>query len=229
MSPTRRRLRLWVFVLGAACFATARGETIGPYEVVAAPTSATLVIGGGAGFNWLNVVNAPVTIDEAFTGFSLIDDGYGNGSGGTTLLLTFAPGVLRNHPGPDLVLFDGSSQQKAYLVRTSHDGFVAQIVVAGAFSDTGVDRSYFFGGQGPTPFDVMAATIDLSALNVPNGQAVDQVRLFAEVSGNDTLGLGVLAGPPQVPALSQWGLASAGLLLLAAGARLLVGRPAPQA
>jgi hypothetical protein len=50
---------------------------IGPRDVVAAPTSAVLVIGGGAQFTWMNVVNAPVSIDEAFTGFGMIDDGYG--------------------------------------------------------------------------------------------------------------------------------------------------------
>jgi hypothetical protein len=200
----------------------AADEIIGPYTVVAAPTSAVLLTGGGASFNWLNVVNAPVSIDQALTGFSLIDDGYGNAQSGTTLRLTFAPGSLTNHAGPDLLLLDANNDGNQYRVATSHDGFSHEILVT-ASTDTGVDRNYFFGGQGPTTFDVMAAAIDLSSLNVPPGGSVDQVRLFTEGGSNDPLGLGVLASPAPVPTTSPWSLVALGLLLGAvAGGR--VGR-----
>src|SRR5262245_58371581 len=185
-----------VVAIGALSLGTARAdEVIGPYTIVAAPVSAALV--GGGGGNWLNVVNVPVSIDQAFTGFSVIDDGWGNVASGTTLRLTFAPGALRNQPGPDLVLFDADDNLNVYLVSTSHDNFAAQRVIS-PVTDTGVDRNYFFGGQGPTLFRVFAATIDLSSFNIPQGQTVDQIRVFAEGPSNDPLGLGVLAAT-QVP------------------------------
>jgi len=192
-------------------------ETIGPHTIIRTPSAASVASGGGAPFTWLNQANVPVNINEAFTGFSVITDGFANAPAGTTILVTFATGTLRNGPGPDLVLLDANSDTNVYLVATSHDGFSQQIVVS-AFADTGVDRSYFVGGAGPTSFDITAATIDLSSLGVPSGMVVEQVRLFCEGPSNDPVGLGVLesVGPP-VPAASTWMIASFALLLLSAG------------
>ncbi len=200
-------------------------EIIGPYTIVEAPIMATLTSGGGASFNWLNVVNAPVSINEAFTGFSIIADGYANANAGTTIVVTFASGALHNGPAYDLVLFDANDDLNVYLIATSHDGFSQQIVVT-SFGDTGVDRSYFYGGTGPSTFDVTAAEIDLSSLGVPDGEFVDQVRLFAEGPSNDPLGIGVVqtTGPP-VPTVSQWGLITLMLLLTAAGAVVIAVQP----
>lgn len=220
MISARRRWRLWIFTAGAIALGNARGEIIGPYDIQATPTAAVLFSGGGASFNWLNVVNTSVSIDEAFTGFSVIDDGYGNAQSGTILRMTFAPGVLRNQPGADLVLLDAGNDLNQYRVRTSYDGFTQEILV-NASTDTGVDRSYFFGGAGPTTFDVFGATIDLSSLNVPNGQIVQQVQLFTEGPTNDPLALGAIVAGESVPTLSQWGLVAMILLLLAAGTRVL--------
>jgi len=181
-------------------------ETIGPYTIVEAPIAATLTSGGGASFNWLNVVNTPVSINDAFTGFSIIEDGYANANAGTTIVVTFASGALHNGPGYDLVLFDANNDLNVYLVATSHDAFSQQIVVS-SFIDTGEDRSYFYGGAVPTTFDVTAAEIDLSAFNIPDGATVDQIRLFTEGPSNDPLGIGAVqaTGPP-VPATSPWGM-----------------------
>lgn len=215
----------WIFAVaaGLAAAGPVRGETIGPYNVVATPASAVLVSGGGALFNWLNVVNAPVSINEALTGFSVIDDGYANAQSGTTLRLTFDPGVLRNHPGSDLVLLDANNDLNQYRVRTSYDGFSREILV-NASSDTGVDRNYYFGGQGPAAYDVYAGTIDLSSLNIPEDQTVNTIQLFTEGPSNDPLGLGVLAVPGPVPSLSQWGLIVTSLLLFAVGTKALLRR-----
>jgi hypothetical protein len=60
----------------------ASAEVIGIWDVVS-PVSASLV-GGSTDeefFFWLNVVDAPVTIEEAFTGYSILDDGYANFTG----------------------------------------------------------------------------------------------------------------------------------------------------
>lgn len=220
MIRTASSCRFCIFTLGAIALGNARGETIGPYEIEATPTAAVLLSGGGASFNWLNVVNNPVSLDQALTGFSVIDDGYGNAQSGTTLRITFAPGVLRNQSGPDLVLLDAGNDLNVYRVKTSYDGFTQEILV-NASTDTGVDRSYFFGGAGPTTFDVLGATIDLSALNVPNGEFVHQVQLFTEGPSNDPLALGAIVAGESVPTLSPWGLSAMILLLLAAGTRVL--------
>lgn len=192
-------------------------ETIGPHTIIATPSAASLVSGGGVPFTWLNEVNSPVTISDALSGFSIISDGFANAPSGTTILVTFAPGVLHNGPGNDLVLFDANSDTNVYRVRTSYDGFSQEILVS-VFADTGVDRSYFLGGAGPTSFDITAAQIDLSTLGVPAGGVVGQVRLFCEGPSNDPVGLGVAesVGPP-VPAASTWMLANFVLLLLSAG------------
>jgi len=222
---TLRRSRRWIgcVAVWALLGVAHAGENVGQHTIVATPTSAVLVSGGGANFTWLNVVNGPVSIDAALTGFSTIDDGYANAAAGTTLRLSFGPGVLQNQPGPDLVLLDANNDLNVYLVSTSHDNFGQQIVVS-ATVDTGVDRNYFLGGQGPTPFDVMAAAIDLSSLNVPAGQSVDQIRLFTEGPSNDPLGLGVLAPATQVPSGSLLGLLVLILVVCAASARALRGR-----
>src|SRR5262245_5693361 len=140
----RFRSGILAVTLTAGLGAVAAVETVGPHTIEATPVSAVLVSGGGVSFRWLNVVNVPVTVDEALTGFSVIDDGYSNAQSGTVLLLTFAPGALRNGVGPDLVLLDAGNDLNQYRVRTSADGFAHEILV-NANTDTGVDRSYFYG------------------------------------------------------------------------------------
>ncbi len=57
----------FVLLVGQPLYAQ---ETIGPFDIGQAPESAT----GSMTGVWGNVVNTPVTIDEAFSGFSIIDD-----------------------------------------------------------------------------------------------------------------------------------------------------------
>lgn len=198
----------WLAVLAIGAMtpsgAATASEIIGPYTIVATPSAASLVFGGGGPqFNWLNIVNTPVTVNEAFTGFGLVDDGYANAEAGAAMLLSFAPGTLRNNAGPDLVLFDADNNLNVYLVSTSADGFSHQNV-ASATTNTGVTRNYFLGGAGPSSYDLYATTIDLSSFGIPAGQDVAQVRLFCEGPSNDLLGLGVLATSQQVPVGSTW-------------------------
>lgn len=62
MDTSKLRRGVWVVASGLIVIVSARAEVIGPYDIAATPSSATLVAGGGAAFNWLNVVNSPVTI-----------------------------------------------------------------------------------------------------------------------------------------------------------------------
>lgn len=200
-------------------------ETIGPYTIVEAPISATLTSGGGASFNWLNVVNASVSINEAFTGFSVIADGYSNGNAGTTIIVTFAPGSLHNGPGYDLVLFDAVNDGNTYRIAASHNNFASEMLLTSPdFTDTGVDRTYYFGGTGPFTYDVTAAEIDLSSMGVPDGATVDQVRIFAEAPSADPLGIGVVMSAGPVPTLSEVGLIGLVILLATSGAIIVAKR-----
>jgi len=175
-------------------------EVIGPWTIVQAPATATLIAGGGGLWDWLNVVNAPITLDEAFTGFSLIDDGFANGDAGTIVEMTFAPAVV-NQDGTDLVLLDGRYSENSYAVSTGFDGFVIeQAFDATVFGFTGVTRSYFYGeDNGPYEANVMAAPIDLSDLGVPDGGLVSAVRVIITSTQGDLLGLGV--SESEVPCL----------------------------
>jgi len=193
-------------------------EIIGPYKVIDAPVQAQMLGGGGVSFNWLNVVNTPVSIQEAFTGFSIIADGYANANAGTTFLLTYAPGVLRNDPGPDLVLFDAGGTGNQYIVYTSYNNFNHPILVFPSV-DTGEDRTYFYGGTGPQTYDVKAAVMDLSQFGVPAGATVSQVRVFTEGGSCDLLGVGVLLStcPSDIDGNGSVGSSDAALLVSALG------------
>jgi hypothetical protein len=209
-----RRLAICAIGASVPLVPAQAAEIIGPYTIVATPIAASLVSGGGPSFNWLNIANTPVSVNDAFTGFGVIDDGYANAASGSTLLLTFAPGTLVNQSGPDLVLFDADDNLNVYLVSTSADGF-SHPIAASATASTGVTRNYFLGGTGPSSYGVFATTIDLSAFGIPAEQAVNQVQIFTEGPSNDPLGLGVLAPSTQVPVGSTWVALTTGLLTAA--------------
>jgi len=201
-------------------------ETIGPYTVNQTPIAASLTSGGGGSFNWLNVANVPVSINEAFTGFSVIADGYANAPAGTTIILTFAPGSLYNGSGPDLVLFDADNDGNNYRVATSYNNFASEILLTPVnFIDTGVDRSFFYGGTGPTNYNITASEIDLSLLGVPTGALVEQVRLFCEGASNDPLALAAVQAA--APTVSEWGMVILSITILIAGTSLLSRGSAP--
>lgn len=212
--------RLFVLALYLSTSTAFAAESIGPYTVVHAPISASLTSGGGGPFNWLNVANMPVSINDAFTGFSVIADGYANAPAGTTIILTFGPGVLHNGSGADLILFDAENDSNTYRVATSNNSFSSEVILtAGDFTDTGDDRAYFYGGTGPSSYNVFAAAIDLSSLGVPAGAVVEQVRLFCEGPSNDPLGLATVQAA--VPAVSEWGMIVLSLTILIAATAVL--------
>lgn len=220
MGGTRCPLRF--VVLAAALAAPLRAEIIGPWDISDAPVSAALVAGGGGAWDWLNVVNAPISVSTAFSGFSIIDDGYANGPAGTTVEMTFAPGVAVNGPGDDLVVFDGRYSVNSYAWSTSYDGFVAEEALpGGAFAFTGVVKSYFYGGGGPFSALVMAKAVDLSTLGVPLGASILKVRLRGTTTEVDPLGIGVLRGRGgQVPSVPEPG----SLAFLGLGAAMALRR-----
>lgn len=193
----RERAPLALTVMLASAAVAHAQEVVGPWTIVQVPASATLVSGGVGSWDWLNVLNNPVSVNDAFSGPGLTDDGYANGSTGTTIELTFTPPVV-NGPTDDLVLFDAQFDQGAYDVAADHDGFAAvtSLPIA-AFVDTLVMPSYWYGSSsgGPYPAGVFGAPIELSDIGVPAGATVTKVRFTLTNGGGDPLGMGVPCPP----------------------------------
>ena len=95
-------------------------ETIGPFAISQAPVSATGSLGGV----WGNVVNSPVTVGEAFSGFSIMDDGWINIVADAFFEVTVNPPVI-NLTGPEIAVFDAPHDTGDYALRTAYDGFSA--------------------------------------------------------------------------------------------------------
>lgn len=183
-------------------------ETIGPWNIGATPVNATGSVAANA---WLNVANAPVSVFDAFTGFSILDDGMANLPTGTVIDLTWAAGTAVNNAGSDLVLFDARFSHNSYQVYVDFDGFTTPFAISAAdLAFTGEMRSYFYGagGAGAFPADIMAAPIDLAFWGVPLGGQVTTVRVVTTNSEADFIGMGSLVPAPGALAL----LSVAGLM-----------------
>ncbi len=172
-------------------------ETIGPWMIEAAPVAASEVTSQVDPANWLNVVDAPVTIFEAFTGFSIIDDGFANRLVDTVFEVSFAA-PIENVAGPDLVLFDARFDDGTYAVSSDFDGFALEVAVD-AFIDSGETRNYFYGNNpgGPFPAAAWGAEIDLTSLGLPLGGQATSFRIRSTNTSTDLLGLGALT--PVIP------------------------------
>lgn len=174
-------------------------ETIGPWTLEVAPSSALEVTSSIDPNNWLNVVNEAVSVLDAFTGFGIADDGFANFASNTTIELTF-PFLIRNDAGPDLVFFDGRfffTSINDYVISADHDSFATELALLGQqFQDSGENRSFFFGNfPGTSTADVFGIEIDLSDLGVPLGGTVGTVRIRSTSFEADPLGLGAFVSP----------------------------------
>ncbi len=166
-----------------------QADTLGPATFSRA-SSATLIAGGGGSFNWLNVINAPVSMTQALTAAPLQDMGYANATSGTVLEYTFPAGIT-NGPGPDIVVFDLHYDVGFYNVSTDFDGFAAAGAVGG-WANTGIGGSYWYDGAGPYGADVWWGTMDLSSVGVPVGGVVYAFRTIATNEATDPAGAGSL-------------------------------------
>ncbi|MBN1919543.1 MAG: PEP-CTERM sorting domain-containing protein [Verrucomicrobia bacterium] len=188
-------------VFAAGSSSSPASETIGPYTIESAPMSAQVIALGGSLWGWINVTNAYVSVNDAFTGFSILDDGYANPTG-VTIEMTFAPGTVINTTGTDLVVFDGRLSVNSYAISTDYDNFATELALPDTvFTDTGVDRDYYYQ-HSPDPnatyhADIMAAAVDLSSLGIPDGTQVLKVRVRSTSSEVDLIGVGSLHVVPE--------------------------------
>lgn len=187
--------RLALLALLAATPARAQ-ESIGPWEIVATPIAVTPIQPIGYPGGWLHVDPVPVTFGAIFTGFPLLDDGYGNPSN-FHVEFESADGVLVNRAGSDLLLIEARYDAGLFQVSTELDGFSTWAnVEPNDFSDTGLDRDYYYQRSPPgviNPCDVYAAPFDLSRLDVPFGATVRRIQMRCTLRG-DPIGVGVLDG-----------------------------------
>lgn len=193
MKPLRRTLVLASALLLAGSL-SAQTQNLGPWTL-SAPDSAQLIAGGSYAWGWLNVQNVPVTVDEAFSGLPLDDDGYANASPDTVIQCHFQSGVT-NQPGDDLVMFDAQYDYGVYDISTEYDGFTATVTVDTDGGTTVSNKDYYYGGGAINPAEIVGVAVDLSDLGVPAGAVVYNVR-FACVAGSpcDPVGLGNLTSP----------------------------------
>jgi hypothetical protein len=192
-------------------------EVIGPWTIAMVPSSATGTI--VADSDWLNTDNTPVTLSEAFSGSSVIADGVANIGAGQYYQVTFPTPVV-NGPGPELVVFEAQFDSGSYEIACNYDGFATTLSLPqGIFVNSGVSRSYYYGGGGPHIAQIWGATVDLSLLGVPDGASVTQVRVIAANNACDPLGVGALTAGSvaSIPAISNTGLLLLGLMVGAAG------------
>src|SRR5262245_1090252 len=111
------RIAIVLGTLGAAVSACAAEEVVGPWTADDAPVSATEVVGGGTIWASLGQTPDPVSINDAFSAFPIIEDGFANGAAGVTIEMTFGTPVV-NGAGDDLVVFDSRFSVNSYQFAT---------------------------------------------------------------------------------------------------------------
>jgi len=175
----------------AECNAQQSTSTIGPWDLIA-PDSATLLSGGGASFYWLNVVNAPVTVEEAMTSVPMDVQGFANPDYGTEIQVDFQSGVV-NNPGADLVMLESAFDKGSYAIYSDYDNYVARVDVYTTNGIIASDQDYYYNGGGPYYARVFGMEIDLSDMGVPAGAMVHSLRFRCIDSTCDPIGLGMIS------------------------------------
>lgn len=190
--------QLFIIIAMMAFIGTASyGEVIGEWNILSAPISATFQTGNPRSvIKWTNVNNANISISDAFSEMSVIDDGLGNLPNNSTITMTFSPRTALNIPGVDLVLFE-AFDEGSYSMSTDYDNFSSSLIIGPSqFLFTGIENEYYYGlNWGPFLTPVRGAPVNLSQLGIPLGQSVNEIRLVVITSGSDPLGIGSLSIP----------------------------------
>jgi len=184
----------------ADCKAQQSTSTIGPWDLIA-PDSASLISGGGISFYWLNVVNTPVTVEEAMTSVPMDIQGFANPDSGTKIQVNFQNGV-ENHPGPDFVMLESAFDKGTYAIYSDYDNYVAGVNV---FTTNGIivsDQDYYYNGAGPYNAKIFGMEFDLSDMGVPAGAMVHSLRFTCVDSTCDPVGLGMISDAFQLDAIN---------------------------
>lgn len=172
----------------------AQTQTLGPWTV-SPPDDASLISGGGVNFTTISVNNVNLSIQEAFTGLPLDEDGYANALTATTLEFLFQAGIT-NGAGDDLVIFDARFDPGDYSISSDYDGYVATTSALNTNGTLVSTQAYYYQGNGPFTAGVYGIPVDLTALGVPAGAMVNGIRATSTNAACDPVGLGkIVRGP----------------------------------
>lgn len=186
---------------------TSANEIIGDWDLAGAPTFASLVQGGGPFFDWLNEYNEPIDVNQGFSDFSIIADGFGNAMAGTIIEVTFDAGVVNQGKGvADLVFLEARFAPVAGLYKITVAGYEPMLFLGQGegvpdrvgFVDSGEDRSFFYGLNGTQDTaEIYGAEIDLSFFGIGVGVLPVPLTLQFEVLTDfrAPLGFGAFAVP----------------------------------
>jgi hypothetical protein len=148
------------------------------------PDGAAQIAGtSGSPWGWLNVANAPMSLNDAMTSVPIENGAWANAHTDVVVEVKFGSGVT-NGPGDDMAMVDAAFDVGVYSISTDYDGFVASLSVDTSSGDlcTTVGYYYEFNGGGPFTANVVAKRFDLTDLGVPAGATVYKLR-FAMLNG----------------------------------------------
>jgi hypothetical protein len=193
-----------VLILVLAFSRSSSATMIGSWDVQSAPTSASMLSGTTSGYlnTWMNVVNTPISVNDALSGPNILDAGIAN-LNNALFQLTFGSGSVLNNAGDDLVLFDSRYDAGSYAISSSYDDFSNVLSIKSAdFITTGESREYYLENvpYPPSPGNIYGVSIDLALLGIPDGAEVTDFRVWS-LNGmrSDFIGMGSLS-PSASPA-----------------------------
>lgn len=178
---------LTLFVCVAASLQLPAAQTIGPWNLLP-PDSASLISGGGVHWDWINVENVPLTLEQAMTSWPIDEQGYANADSGTEVQVNFVDGVT-NNVGPDLVMLDANFDQGNYSISCEYDGYGAGVAANIPGMPIATENEYYYLNAGPYRAKVRGVEVDLSDLGVPSGTTVYGFRFECIDAACDPIGL----------------------------------------
>ena len=170
MKQKRLIKRIVTFTAVLLCFAlTAQADvTLGPYNFNSTQFGNSLIESDGGSYSstdWLNVLNADPGNPAYLTGANF-DTGIANiGSSDPTYTIVYNTAIV-NGAGNDLGVVVGRYSTDNFYMAVSTDGsvFTSDVLIgSGTAADSTVDRTYWYGGNGPYRCDLWVHPIDLGA------------------------------------------------------------------
>ena len=189
---------LIVSALALATGAARADVALGSYDFASSQFGDTLAESDGGAYsasNWLNVVNASPGNPNYLTGANF-DTGIANiGLGNNPVTYTIGYNTsIANGGGADLgVVTARYSLNDTITLAVSTDGVnftSAQSFGPAAGADSGVGKSYYYGGGGPYGAELFVTSIDLSSFGLAAGSTIKAVQ----ITGSPELDLIRVAG-----------------------------------
>ncbi len=182
---TQRRLvfGLTLFLLGPAVQAAPVG--LGGFSFDSNLFGDSLLESDGGTFsagNWLNVANADPGNPGYLTGahFNTGIANIGFSGGPISYTIGYGAGIL-NGAGDDLGVVVARFSTDSFDMEVSTDGglnFSSAVTIgSGSAVDSGVDRTYFYGGSGPFNSSLFVHSLDLDLFGIGGGASVNAIRI----------------------------------------------------